>query len=130
MFLENESLFGFDETVERLTTEIANRSWRLSATHDLQQVLKSAGTDVLPVKVLALCHPKHSGKILSLDDERIVSSLMPCRISIYNKSNGKTYVSRLNTAAFTSSMAGITGQVMAESGNDVETIVNTVIKAK
>lgn len=127
MFLENESKYGFDETVEKLTAEIAAQTWKLSATHDLQQTLKAHGTDVLPVKVLAVCHPKHSSKILSLDDERIVSTLMPCRISIYQKSNGKTYISRLNTAAMAPSLGGKVAQVMMESGADIEKIIAPLV---
>jgi len=96
-FLESESKYNFTETVEKLTAEIEKNTWKLSVVHDLQETLKKNGSEVLPIKVFALCHPKYSSKILSRDEERIVSTLMPCRISVYEKSNGKTYISRMNT---------------------------------
>jgi len=127
MFLENESKYNFAETVEKLTAEIEKNLWKVSAVHDLQETLKKNGTDVLPIKVFALCHPKHSGKILSKDDERIVSSLMPCRVSVYEKSDGKTYISRMNTGVLAKSIGGIVEEVMIASSNDVEVILSSLV---
>jgi len=130
MFLENESKYNFTETVEKLTAEIVNKTWKVSAVHDLQETLKKSGTEVLPIKVFALCHPKHSSKILSKDDERIVSSLMPCRVSVYEKSDGKTYISRMNSGVLAKSFGGIIEEVMIASTNDVEEMLSSFIVAK
>jgi uncharacterized protein (DUF302 family) len=130
MFFENESKYDFDETVEKLKAEIEKKGWKLTATHDLQQTLKSYGKDVLPVKVLAVCHPKHSSKILEKDNERIVSCMMPCRISIYRKSDGKTYISRLNPAPMAKAFGGIVEQVMTESANEIEEMLQGLIVNK
>jgi len=127
MFLENESKYNFPETVEKLKAEIEKKTWKVSTVHDLQETLKKNGTDVLPIKVFALCHPKHSSKILSRDDERIVSSLMPCRVSVYEKSNGKTYVSRMNTGVLAKSIGGIIEEVMIDSSKEVEEILSSLI---
>lgn len=127
LLLENESLFPFEETVKMLTNEISKKEWNLTATHDLQQTLKNFGKEVIPVKVFALCHPNHSGKILELDNERIVSSLMPCRISVYKKSNGKTYLSRLNSGLMAASFGGIIEKVMNDSAADIEEIIKPLI---
>lgn len=130
MFLENESKYNFAETVEKLTAEIEKKTWKVSAVHDLQETLKKNGTEVLPIKVFALCHPKHSSKILLKDDERIVSSLMPCRVSVYEKSNGKSYISRMNTGVLATSMGGIVEEVMIASSKDVEEILSSLIVIK
>ncbi len=127
MFLENESKYNFAETVEKLTAEIEKKAWKVSAVHDLQETLKKNGTEVLPIKVFALCNPKHSSKILSKDDERIVSSLMPCRVSVYEKSNGKSYISRMNTGVLAKSIGGIVEEVMIDSSKEVEEILSTLI---
>lgn len=128
LFLENLSAYNFNDTVEKLTFEIENNLWKVSAIHDLQQTLLNHGKDVLPVKVFALCHPKHSSKILEKDNERIVSSLMPCRISVYMKSDGNTYLSRMNTAILAKSIGGIIEEVMSDSSNEVEEILRKIIK--
>ena len=130
MFLENESKYGFNETVEKLKVEIEKKSWKLSATHDLQETMKKNGKEVLPVMVFAMCHPKHSGKILENDDERIVSSMMPCRVSVYEKSDGKTYISRINPSMMASTMGGLIEQVMTDSATEVEEIISVLLVMK
>lgn len=127
IFIENESRYNFEETVEKLTSEIENNTWKLSAIHDLQDTLKKNSYEVLPIKVFALCHPKHSSQILSKDDERIVSSLMPCRISVYEKSDGKTYLSRMNAGKIAAAIGGIIEEVMNASFEDVEKIIAPLI---
>lgn len=127
LFLENESKYNFVETVEKLTSEIEKKTWKVSAVHDLKETMKKSGTEVLPVKVFALCHPKHSSKILLKDDERIVSSLMPCRVSVYEKSNGKTYIARMNTGVLAKSIGGVVEEVMIASSKDVEEILSSLI---
>lgn len=130
MFLENESKYNFAETVEKLTAEIEKKAWKVSVVHDLQEALKKNGTEVLPIKVFALCNPEHSSKILLKDDERIVSALMPCRVSVYEKSNGKTYISRMNTGVLAKSIGGIVEEVMIASSKDVEDILSSIIVTK
>lgn len=128
LFPENESKFDFDTTVNRLVAEIGKRSWNISSTHDLQQTLKKHGRDVLPVKVLAICHPNHSGQILEKDDERVISCMMPCRISIYQKSDGKTYISRMNPSMMAQMLDPLTSKVMQGSAADVEEIIKTALE--
>ena len=105
-FIESKSQFGFEETVAKFTAIAEQKTWKISATHDLQQTMETHGKEVLPVKVFAICHPKHSSKILEKDDERIISSMMPCRVSIYMKSDGKTYISRMNSIAMARILMG------------------------
>ena len=130
LFLENESKYNFAETVEKLTAEIVKQNWKVSAVHDLQETLKKSGTEVLPIKVFALCHPKHSSKILVKDEGRIVSSLMPCRVSVYEKSNGKTYISRINAGVLAESIGGVEEEVMIASSKDIEDILSSLIISK
>ncbi len=127
MFLENQSKFGFDETVQKIQNEFEGKTWKVSAVHDLQQTLRNSGKEVLPVKVFAVCHPKHSGRILERNDERIVSCMMPCRVSVYEKADGKTYVSRINVEPMAQAMSGFVGDVMAATGNEIETIIADLI---
>ncbi|MFN3345249.1 MAG: DUF302 domain-containing protein [Chloroherpetonaceae bacterium] len=130
MLLESESKYSFPETVAKLTAEVAKKAWKISVIHDLQETLKKNGTDVLPVKVFELCHPKHSSKILLKDDERIVSSVMPCRISVYEKSNGKTYISRMNSGILAKSFGGTVESVMTEASREVEEILSLLVESK
>jgi len=127
MFLENQSKYNFDETVEKLTVEVELKTWKVSAVHNLQEALKKSGTDVLPIKVFALCHPMYASKILLQDDGRIMSTLMPCRLSVYEKSNGLTYISRMDMGVFTKSIGGDGEDVMMAASNEIEEIISGLI---
>ena len=80
---EKESLFGMNETVELLVNAAIGMEWQNPATHDLQNSLAKAGKSVRLVKVIEICKPAYSGAMLEKSDERVVSVMMPCRISVY-----------------------------------------------
>lgn len=125
---EKESLFGFNETVELLLNAASDREWNNPATHDLQNSLAKAGKAILPVTVIEVCKPEYSGQMLELSDERIISVMMPCRISVYEKANGKTYVATVNYKLFTTGQSEVIRDVMMEAANDLEEIVRAVAR--
>src|SRR5512133_778915 len=123
MFIENESIYGFNETIEKLSESIALKGWKVTHVHDLQETLKKNSFDVLPVKVLEVCRPDYSVKLLRSDEERIYSSLMPCRLSVYETSDGKTKISRMDSGALAAQIGGIVKEVMTLAFNDMENIL-------
>ena len=125
---EKESLFGFNETVELLTNAATDREWGNPATHDLQKTLAKSGKSVRPVTVIEICKPTYSGMMLEKSDERIISVMMPCRISVYEKDNGKTYVSTVNVKLFTSGQAEVIRTVMLEAAKEIDEIVRAVAR--
>jgi uncharacterized protein (DUF302 family) len=125
---EKESLFGFNETVELLTNAATDREWGNPATHDLQQTLANSGKSVKPVKVIEICKPAYSGQMLERSDERIVSVMMPCRISVYEKANGKIYVATLNVRSMVSGMPDAIQDTMIAAAEELEEIVRAVTR--
>jgi uncharacterized protein (DUF302 family) len=125
---EKESLFGFNETVELLITAATDRDWGNPATHDLQATLAKSGKPVRPVKVIEICKPTYSGNMLEKSDERIVSVMMPCRISVYEKADGKIYVATVNGKIFTHGQSEAIQKVMMEAADELEVIVRTVAR--
>ena len=128
MFIENKSRFNLEETVVKLTEAISKSDWKLIHTHDLQQLMINNGHKVLPAKVMAICAPQYAYKLLSADDERVYSNMMPCRLSVYEKSDGKTYVSRMNIKKFASQMEGVIKDVMSDAFQDAEKFIAQVIE--
>ena len=128
MFFETESPYDFETTVEKLSQIIEEAGWKTPAIHDLQQTMLKFGKEVLPVKVFEICHPKHSSRILERNEERIASAMMPCRISVYNKNNGKTYISRINSGLIADAIGGIISEVMNDATSDLELIVEKAIQ--
>jgi uncharacterized protein (DUF302 family) len=130
VILESESRFGFEETIARITRKAELNGWRIPTVHDLQETLKKSDIHVGEVRVVELCKPQYSGTLMKEDSTRFVSSLMPCRISIYTKTNGKTYVSRINTAMVSMFMPGTIGQVMGQAGGETEEIISEILTGK
>jgi uncharacterized protein (DUF302 family) len=128
LLIEKESLFGINETVEILITAATDRDWNNPATHDLQQSLAKAGKSVRPVKVVEICKPEFSGAMLERSDERIISVMMPCRISVYEKADGKVYVASMNGRMFASGMPESIQSVMIAAADELEEIVRAVAR--
>ncbi len=127
MLLEDVSPFGFEETVAKFEHSVEANEWEIPHVYDLQKSMKKFGHDVKKVKVFELCHPDHSSKILKLNDERIVSTLMPCRIAIYTKDDGKTYISRMNSGMMAKPMGGAIAEVMSIAASQNEDILKPII---
>ncbi|NDV84697.1 DUF302 domain-containing protein [Bacteroides sp. 51] len=71
MFLENVSRYSYDETFDKLSEKIQSLgNWKIQHIHDMQETLRKNGKEVLPIKVIELCNPKYSGRILEHDMER------------------------------------------------------------
>jgi len=127
LFVESESKYGFEETVNKFNEIITGDGWKVMVVHDLQAALKKQNFDVLSVKVFEICNPKYSSKMLEKDELRIYSSLMPCRFSVYEKSDGKTYISRMNSSMIAESIGGIVEEVMSQVMFDLEKFLEQVI---
>ncbi|MBN1651592.1 MAG: DUF302 domain-containing protein [Bacteroidales bacterium] len=104
--IERESKLNFKETVDSLSVALKTGGWKISATHNIEHDLMKSGQTILPVMVLELCNPKYSGKMLLVDDMRYLSVLMPCRVSVYEKSNGKTYITLMNSIEMAKMIGG------------------------
>jgi uncharacterized protein (DUF302 family) len=124
--IEYQSRYDFDKTVELLVTQAERKEWKVPAVHDLQQSLAKSGKSVKPVKVIELCKPRYSGQMLELNHERIISVMMPCRISVYEKEDGLTYISLINTGEMASGLASNIASVMKEASDEIFEIVKTV----
>jgi len=127
MIIEKVSPWDFEKTVELLASEAEKRDWKIPAIHNLQESLAKSGKVVNPVKVLEVCKPAYSGKMLEKNHERIVSVMMPCRISIYLKEDGKTYVASLNGAGVAAGMPEAVRDVIIAASDEINEMVDSVL---
>ncbi len=128
VMIENQSQFGFDETIVKLSKDILENGWKITITHDLQETMKKNSKEVLPVKVIELCNPNHAFQILSKDELRNVSPMLPCRISVYEKSDGNTYISRMNAPAFAGMIGGDAAKAIVQAFDETEVFIKAVAK--
>ncbi|MBI5786193.1 MAG: DUF302 domain-containing protein [Rhodocyclales bacterium] len=98
MFEETVSPFTVEETVARIqhNVQAAGNGWALFGLRYPTRPVEAEGVSVLPVIAIEACSPKYSGPILKDDRTRFLSLLMPCKISVYKKSDGKVYIGTMN----------------------------------
>lgn len=128
MLKENKSKHDFETTLAEIEKSVESMGWKIPHVNDLQATMHKFGKDVRQVKVYEICQPDHAYNILSQDDERIVSSLMPCRIAIYEKSDGSVFVSRMNAGLMSKPMNKIIRSTMSVAASETEQILAPVIE--
>lgn len=130
MFMESESPLGYSETVEALKAEFATAGWSILATHELHTVLAKKGHQVLPVAIMEACSGKFSVSLLKQDETRYISSMMPCRVSVYQTSAGKIIISRMNSPQLASMMDPEVAEVMNKASAGMESVIAKVLEKK
>jgi len=128
MMLEDESKYSFEETVTQFESAVTEANWKVAGLHDMKAILDGFGYDVDNIKIYELCSSKYSAVILQEDYERIVSPLMPCRVAIYEKSDGKTYITRMNSMLMAKPFGGLIDEVMQQAAGETEVILEKLIK--
>jgi len=120
MFTERESPFGLEETVARIQQNIqkAGNGWALSGLRNPAKAVQADGSNVLPVMMIEACSTKYSKPILQEDTVRFLSILMPCKISVYKKNDGKVYIGTMNAALMGRMFGSMVGGVMGHVAED------------
>jgi uncharacterized protein (DUF302 family) len=114
MLRERPSRFGLAETVERLVAAAHAEGWTVSGVAEMEKSIREqGGRAVRPVRLVNLCHPDHAATILEEDEARIVSVMMPCTISVYEKSDGSIWVGHMRPGVLGRVFGGVVARVMA-----------------
>ncbi|MDF7798806.1 DUF302 domain-containing protein [Pontiellaceae bacterium B1224] len=113
MLHEKESPLGYAETIQHLEQVITNGGWIISRKMDMQKGIAEHGKSIPPLTLLKICQADYADKILNTDDAMYVSVMMPCSMAVYQKSDGKTYVSTMNTGLMGRMFGGVVAEVMA-----------------
>jgi uncharacterized protein (DUF302 family) len=120
MFTERVSPFGMEETIARIQHNIQNtgNGWALSGLRNPAKAVQTDGGNVLPVIMIEACSTKYSKPILKDDTVRFLSILMPCKISIYKKNDGKVYIGTMNAGLMGKMFGPLVGEVMGQVAED------------
>jgi len=120
MFHEQASPFGMEETVARIQHNIQDtgKGWALSGLRNPAKAVQNDGGNVLPVMMIEACSTKYSGPILKEDAVRYLSILMPCKISVYKKNDGKVYIGNMNAGLMGKMFGPLVGDIMGQVAED------------
>jgi uncharacterized protein (DUF302 family) len=125
---EQESMYDLNQTVELIQSIAKEKGWTVPIVHDMQANMEKAGITVLPAKIIELCHGKYASEILLSDTDRNNLALLPCRVAVYEKEDGKTYVSWMNFEQFSKSEHGKSLPVFATATQGMQMILDEVVK--
>jgi len=126
MFNEQVSPFGMEETIARIqhniegNPELKAKGWALSGLRNPARAVQAEGGNVLPVKMIEVCSTYYSKPILKEDTVRFLSILMPCKISVYKKNDGKVYIATMNAGLMGMMFGPLVGEVMSQVAADQE----------
>lgn len=123
-----QSQKSFPETLKAFKEEVSKAGWSLLNVNNMAGVLSERGFTLHPVVVIDVCSGKHSVRILGNDDYRPFSAFMPCRVSIYQKSDGKVFIARMNAAAVTEMMLTGVAEVMLASDKEITEIIAKTVR--
>lgn len=112
MVKEQVSPFDYEETITKIQNNVTDGGWKVSALMRLDKSLAKEGKEVLPVASMKICQPDHAEQVLVDDDARFLSVMMPCSIAVYEKADGKTYISTMNSALMGRMFGGTAMKVM------------------
>jgi uncharacterized protein (DUF302 family) len=120
MFHEHLSPFGVEETVARIqqNIQVAGKGWALAGLRFPAKAVQADGGNALPVIMVEACSTKYSGPILNEDSVKYLSILMPCKISVYKKNDGKTYIGAMNAGLLGQMFGPLVGDIMKEVAAD------------
>jgi uncharacterized protein (DUF302 family) len=113
MVKEIPSPFGYEETIAHIQKNVTNSGWKVSALMRLDKSLAKEGKEVLPVASFKICQPDHAEQVLLDDDARFLSVMMPCSIAVYEKRDGQTYISTMNSGIMGRMLGGTVSEIMA-----------------
>ncbi len=125
MFNERVSPFGVEETVARIQHNIqaTGNGWALSGLRNPTRAIQQDGGNALPVLMVEACSTQYSKPILNEDSVRFLSILMPCKISVYKKNDGKTYIGTMNAGLMGKMFGPLVGEVMGKVAADQQSFL-------
>lgn len=117
----HKSPYGFDETVAAVEKAVvAQEGWKVAKVFDIQQNIVDAGyKDMTKVKIVTLCNPHYANRILSDDSDKVVSTMMPLGIGVYETKDGGVYMSEMNIGLMGMMFGGTIAEVMGDASGDI-----------
>ncbi len=98
MIKEFPSAYSYEETVSKIKERISSKKgWHIFGVIDQgEEIVKNGGEPVGKIAIIHYCHGKFASMMFSQDSRKKISVFSPKAISVYEKSDGKTYIAMMN----------------------------------
>lgn len=98
MMTEMKSRLGFKDTIVALQEAAKKRGWQVGQAIDMQDVMIKAGQkNAKPFTVLPMCKQDLAETLLKTQAEQKAMPFAPCRMSVFEGTDGKVYIAKPNT---------------------------------
>jgi uncharacterized protein (DUF302 family) len=125
MFDYRRSRLGFDETVTAIGAALDRQGWQKGTVHDAQAAMTKAGvTDGKRMKIIEACPAGFNDKLDKAGQGKLPPH--PCRFTVFEGRDGKTYVTRLNSGTIAKGLQGEPAKLMTFIGGDEEAILKGI----
>lgn len=129
MIETSESSLGYEETITAIDNNTIDNGWAVLRVWDMKRRMDNAGYEDSPrVDIIELCQADYTHRILSSENDRFISSIMPYRIAVYENADGKVYISRMNLGLMSKFFSSNVKEVMSEAVKDNKNILNEILK--
>ncbi len=123
MFLENESPANLVRTAEVFQEEVRAAGWSMLHVHNISGILSARGFTLHPALIFEPCSGRFTAQLIGRDETRYVTSMIPCRVAIYQTSDGRVIISRMNIVMFATMMEPAVAEVMLSANEEMEAII-------
>ena len=99
LLVERLSPLGFEETIDKLISNAKGLGWKVPKKwkKNFQKNLKHVTKiDIGRNLVIEMCEPYAAVELLKDDSHKKFLAMMPCSVAVYEKSDGKVYLSMMN----------------------------------
>lgn len=98
MMSEQKSRLGYKETIAALQETAKKRGWEVGPAMDMQQAMIKAGQKgARPFTMLTMCKKDLAENLLKAQMANKAMPFAPCRLSVFEGTDGKTYIAKPNT---------------------------------
>ena len=124
----HKSPYGFEETVVAVEKAVTSQNgWKVAKTFDIQQNIVDAGyPNMTRVKIVTLCNPHYAKRILTNDKDKVVSTMMPLGVGVYETRDGSVYMSEMNVGLVGMMFGGTIASVMGDASKDIAKMMDAV----
>jgi uncharacterized protein (DUF302 family) len=124
MIHEKVSPYDFDTTVATIKENAQACDWEVPKTFDFQaSLLEHDRPDPGRLMVMKLSSPDLASRMFTHDESKFVAVMAPYSIAVYEKSDGKTYVSSMNMTLMSRLMGPRVGPILADIAADDDAIL-------
>ena len=125
MIKEVASPYDFEKTVRVIQERIdAKEGWHVITTYDENaEVTANGGTPIGKMAVIKYCNGKFASRMLSADERKKISVMLPKSISVYEDSKGKVFIAMSNGKVVGKLFGGEVEAIVEEVSREVEEIM-------